>query len=640
MPGPWTNSPQTTYPGNARRSSNLPAVPDQRNQSSDMYKKFKKAKYSDQYFMRDIQVPPTQTWAPGSGPSSASLDGTHSPLDETIVETETGDDSFDGHAPMPNMSTAGYPVDPTALHRQLTSLSYQGGSDMSVVYPPQSKQYQPPQAQAGTEGWAASDPSLTGYPSQDQPIAEPRQISTILSRSLSDQSISQKTSRRGSVSQTTEMLGTLSMSGRDNAAFLAPTGRNSRRGSLIPPPAPLRTAGQPHLSLFDPSNATLKDSLTLDRDDKLPDGGWSFVPQGYLPVIFPAHVAANAEILQIIQKHGGVFPTVSHSRPAATTEESEDSQNKSASHSKESSVATTEQEVYNLQKPRKPPRPANSFILYRRAKQDEVMKSNEGLTNNEVSRLIGQMWANETAEIKDSFKAKAEEAKRLHNITFPDYKYAPRKPLKLKKLSTVESGKKRSISEGSPDYRFPESGRQSQQTSGQASRADLTEELRSPSPHSPGTRSVQPPYKWQAGPFSPDGGQHMYAVPYPGYFQNPTYPVHQPVVYQQTYHDMDLGSGGPTYREGRAFQYPVQQSFHSYGYPGYIPAPSHPSHEAPGMVVRAQSAPPTRPHPPIYQPPPGVYMAPQHYQQPQQAPRPYPYSFQATPGQWQDQGGH
>ncbi|KAJ3175066.1 hypothetical protein HDU87_006463 [Geranomyces variabilis] len=637
MPGSWT--PQhPAYPGTARPFSNIPAVADQRSQSSDMYKKFKKAKYSDQYLMRDIQ--PTQTWAPGSGPSSASLDGTHSPLDETIVETETGDDSFDGNAPMPNMSTPGYAVDPTALHRQLTSLSYHGASDMTGVYPPQSQQYQPPQAQAGAEGWAASEPSLAGYSSHDQAPAEPRQISTVLSRSLSDQSMSQKASRRGSVSQTAEMLGTLSMSGRDNAAFLAPTGRNSRRGSLIPPPAPLRTAGPPHLSLFDPSNATLGDSSALDREDKQPQGGWSFVPHGYMPVIFPAHVAANAEILQIIQKHGGVFPTVSQSRPAAA-EESEDSQNKSATHSKESSVGTTEQEVYNLQKPRKPPRPANSFILYRRAKQDEVMKSNEGLTNNEVSRLIGQMWANETAAIKDSFKAKAEEAKRLHNITFPDYKYAPRKPLKLKKLSTVESGKKRSISEGSPDYRFPESSRQSQQTSGQASRADLTEEQRSLSPRSPGTRNAQPPYKWQAGPFNPGEGQHMYAVPYPGYLQNPTYPVYQPVLYQQAYHDMDLAAGGPAYREGRAFQYPVQQSPHSYAYPAYIPAPSHPSHEAPGMAVRAQSAPPTRLHPGIYQqPPPGLYMPSQHYQQPQQAPRPYPYSFHATPGQWQDQGGH
>ncbi|KAI9092165.1 high mobility group box domain-containing protein, partial [Phlyctochytrium arcticum] len=72
-------------------------------------------------------------------------------------------------------------------------------------------------------------------------------------------------------------------------------------------------------------------------------------------------------------------------------------------------------------------RPANSFIIYRREKQDEVMRANEGITNNEASRLIGQMWANEPTDVKEIYKKKAEDAKRLHNITFPDYKYAPRK---------------------------------------------------------------------------------------------------------------------------------------------------------------------------------------------------------------------
>ncbi|KAI9005401.1 mating type protein MAT-2, partial [Gaertneriomyces semiglobifer] len=92
-----------------------------------------------------------------------------------------------------------------------------------------------------------------------------------------------------------------------------------------------------------------------------------------------------------------------------------------------------------MQKPRKAPRPANSFILYRREKQDFVMKTHDGITNNEASRIIGEMWAKEPDEVKAVYKQKAEEAKRLHMAAYPDYKYAPRKPNKNKKQSSEPS---------------------------------------------------------------------------------------------------------------------------------------------------------------------------------------------------------
>ncbi|KAI8821001.1 high mobility group box domain-containing protein, partial [Fimicolochytrium jonesii] len=72
-------------------------------------------------------------------------------------------------------------------------------------------------------------------------------------------------------------------------------------------------------------------------------------------------------------------------------------------------------------------RPPNSFIIYRTEKQDEVLRLHEGITNNEVSRVIGRMWAEEPQSVKDEYKVKAEEAKRLHTMAFPDYKYTPRK---------------------------------------------------------------------------------------------------------------------------------------------------------------------------------------------------------------------
>ncbi|KAI8912987.1 hypothetical protein DFJ77DRAFT_466215 [Powellomyces hirtus] len=593
--------------------------------------KYKKQKYNPTYTMSDpVQPQQVQTahlagqWGPGgSQPSSASIDGTHSPLDTTIVESEIAEEDAFQSNPQLAMGP-GYSVDPATLHRQLTNLSYHDVSSMSDLYN-QSGAFGP----AVGQGWAASVPSLAmggGYQqgnptSMDSPIGPP--LNSILSRSLSDSNMSTSTSRRGSISVTTELLGTLSMTGRDNVALLQPTGRSSRRGSLIPPPAPLRNAGR-------------AEKLAEDVN-----GGWSFVPHGFIPVLFPSHVAANAEVIQTIQKYGGVFPTIS--RMKASEEDISAGQAKSTSQSKESSSVPTEPtEVYNLQKPRKPPRPANSFILYRRAKQDEVMKSNEGMTNNEVSRLIGQMWANEDAEVKELYKAKAEDAKRLHNLTFPDYKYAPRKPAVRSKKGN--EAKKRSISEDTPDYRIPESGRQSYSyASGHTSRNDLTEDIRSPSPLSPGTGRggrggpAAQHHKWSGSETA------LYSPPYAGYFQQGPvtyqYPTYQHLPYQpQQYQDMEL-STDPNYRGRRSFQYPMPAATpHAYGYSGYVPG--HPSHDANNMAVRSHSAPPQRPgHLGTYPPPPaGSYGMPpqQQHQHTQPPPRPYTYQYHpsSVPGQW------
>src|SRR5437762_8345286 len=46
------------------------------------------------------------------------------------------------------------------------------------------------------------------------------------------------------------------------------------------------------------------------------------------------------------------------------------------------------------------PRPPNSFILYRKDKQPEILAKYENISNNEVSKIVGQMWRNEPSEVK------------------------------------------------------------------------------------------------------------------------------------------------------------------------------------------------------------------------------------------------
>ncbi|OMH82688.1 Silenced mating-type M-specific polypeptide Mc [Zancudomyces culisetae] len=85
-------------------------------------------------------------------------------------------------------------------------------------------------------------------------------------------------------------------------------------------------------------------------------------------------------------------------------------------------------------KPKRTPRPANAFILYRKNKQAEVIKNNPGVSNKEISCIIGKMWREETSEIRNEYRVKAEEEKKKHKILYPDYKYQPRKSKKFYRL--------------------------------------------------------------------------------------------------------------------------------------------------------------------------------------------------------------
>jgi hypothetical protein len=85
------------------------------------------------------------------------------------------------------------------------------------------------------------------------------------------------------------------------------------------------------------------------------------------------------------------------------------------------------------------PRPSNSFILYRREKHLEIMQQYKGvktLNNNVISKIVANMWRQETAEVKAHFAAMADAEKRAHMLKYPDYKYKPRKATS-KKASIV-----------------------------------------------------------------------------------------------------------------------------------------------------------------------------------------------------------
>jgi hypothetical protein len=82
---------------------------------------------------------------------------------------------------------------------------------------------------------------------------------------------------------------------------------------------------------------------------------------------------------------------------------------------------------------KKPPRPPNAFILYRRAKQPGIVATHQGITNNEVSKEIGRMWHEEPAEIRQKFQKMADAAKQEHMKKYPEYRYRPRRPQERKR---------------------------------------------------------------------------------------------------------------------------------------------------------------------------------------------------------------
>lgn len=68
-------------------------------------------------------------------------------------------------------------------------------------------------------------------------------------------------------------------------------------------------------------------------------------------------------------------------------------------------------------------RPLNAFMLYRKDKQGEIPTAN----HQSVSRIIGAMWKNESADTKARYNALAQQEREKHRLAYPGYKYSPKK---------------------------------------------------------------------------------------------------------------------------------------------------------------------------------------------------------------------
>ncbi|KAF9870508.1 HMG box protein [Colletotrichum karsti] len=75
----------------------------------------------------------------------------------------------------------------------------------------------------------------------------------------------------------------------------------------------------------------------------------------------------------------------------------------------------------------KVPRPRNAFILYRQHHQAQVISQHPGLSNPEISKIIGEQWRVQPEDVKESWKKLAEEEKIRHQRQYPDYRYQPRR---------------------------------------------------------------------------------------------------------------------------------------------------------------------------------------------------------------------
>ncbi|KAJ4201050.1 hypothetical protein NW767_007185 [Fusarium falciforme] len=78
--------------------------------------------------------------------------------------------------------------------------------------------------------------------------------------------------------------------------------------------------------------------------------------------------------------------------------------------------------------PIKVPRPPNAYILYRKERHHLVKSMHPGITNNEISQILGRCWNLENRATRAEYKVRADEVKRLHYEKHPDYQYRPRRP--------------------------------------------------------------------------------------------------------------------------------------------------------------------------------------------------------------------
>lgn len=125
-------------------------------------------------------------------------------------------------------------------------------------------------------------------------------------------------------------------------------------------------------------------------------------------------------------------------------------------------------------------RPKNCFVIYRLDKHPLIKALNPDMGNNDICKLIplpahsqqlltsctakvtAEMWHKESEAVKDEYKRRAEEEKRVHALLHPDYRYAPRKPSEKKKRMTKNKLAKLAASRRATPVTFPTTTQASQ----------------------------------------------------------------------------------------------------------------------------------------------------------------------------------
>ncbi|CAG8523476.1 11432_t:CDS:1 [Scutellospora calospora] len=82
-------------------------------------------------------------------------------------------------------------------------------------------------------------------------------------------------------------------------------------------------------------------------------------------------------------------------------------------------------------------RPQNAFILYRKDIHDEIKEEHPYEKLDQISKIIGERWANSSYETKNRYTLLAELGRRVHRDIFPNYKFIPKSKENKKKKSNI-----------------------------------------------------------------------------------------------------------------------------------------------------------------------------------------------------------
>ena len=78
-------------------------------------------------------------------------------------------------------------------------------------------------------------------------------------------------------------------------------------------------------------------------------------------------------------------------------------------------------------------RPMNAFMVWSQIERHKIIEKTPEMHNAEISKSLGKIWRTLCQEERAPYIAKAERLRLLHMTEFPDYKYRPRKRVKVKR---------------------------------------------------------------------------------------------------------------------------------------------------------------------------------------------------------------